>query len=378
MSFIQKYTKCFYSNDSDRFKKRELNIELLRIILMIFIVFHHLLLDKMKLLTLLNGIDSKYMDLYNVSGIVNSFLYVSVNCFFLISGFFGIKLNFKKIISIFLTTFLYVLIFMILGVIFKVTTFNFDIIKNLLFCTEQYWYIYVYILMVAFSPILNLIVQNTSEKQAKYFTLILLLFFSTWMFIRPYAAFIINNGAHFLFGCYMYLVGAWIKKYNLFSKIKYYFTSYILLSISNAMIFAYKLNVLKDGYNAFFVYSHNNPIVIISSIMFFRAFCNLHIKDSPSTRNIILFFSKSVLGIYILHGIPLLVGSVDKVFNMLFDVQKITALLYSFCLAIVLFTVCLIIDKILKIVFNKPILKISEKISILLKKCYNGLLFLLS
>lgn len=79
-------------------KQFDYGIEILRILLMIFIVAHHAIVHEIGFSALQSGQWSgNYTQVYSFC---NSFLIVSVNVFFLISGYFGVKRNAKKAISL--------------------------------------------------------------------------------------------------------------------------------------------------------------------------------------------------------------------------------------------------------------------------------------
>ena len=73
-------------------KPRESNFELLRIVAMIFIVAHHFLIA--------SGNINYYSPTLCGGEFANSFLVCGVDCFILISGYFGIKCNVYKFLKI--------------------------------------------------------------------------------------------------------------------------------------------------------------------------------------------------------------------------------------------------------------------------------------
>lgn len=73
--------------------QRQGNIELLRIVCILFVLIIHLNLN----VILRNDTTSVLMN--NVALVVNSFVVVAVNCFVLISGYFSIRLRIKSLVS---------------------------------------------------------------------------------------------------------------------------------------------------------------------------------------------------------------------------------------------------------------------------------------
>lgn len=74
-------------------KNRESKFELLRIVCMIFVITEHLVPH-------ITDMQNVYGVGYYVGNIANSFCVVAVNCFVLLSGYFGIKMKLKKILQL--------------------------------------------------------------------------------------------------------------------------------------------------------------------------------------------------------------------------------------------------------------------------------------
>lgn len=75
-------------------KKRESNFELLRIICMLMIVMSHIIMFHPSTLESTSGIN------YYIGNIVKSFVVVAVNCFILISGYYGINFKLNKLLKL--------------------------------------------------------------------------------------------------------------------------------------------------------------------------------------------------------------------------------------------------------------------------------------
>lgn len=106
---------------------RQSNIELLRIVCMFCIVFHHFLVHAVFPDSL--DSDASLNSGNTISIITNGFLYIGVNCFILISGFYGVKLRWKNIASLFIACALYG----VLGYLFHLWYNGSSIGKNLIY-----------------------------------------------------------------------------------------------------------------------------------------------------------------------------------------------------------------------------------------------------
>ncbi len=79
-------------------KTRASNFELLRLVCMFYIVLHHFIVHGLKSA----GYWGEAINIYSV--ISNSFIIVGVNCFVLISGYFGIQSSWKGFIHLYVAT----------------------------------------------------------------------------------------------------------------------------------------------------------------------------------------------------------------------------------------------------------------------------------
>ena len=85
-------------------------MELLRLVLMFFIVMHHCLI---KCGVMNAGFDNgENLDL--LAAFLDPFFFVGVNCFVLISGYFGIEFKFKGLYKLFVQCAFYALLFYLL------------------------------------------------------------------------------------------------------------------------------------------------------------------------------------------------------------------------------------------------------------------------
>lgn len=74
-------------------KKRDVQLELVRIIGMLFIVTHHLLINNIGFSTIMNGIEDAQIPRFLCGAFINCIVIVGVNLFFLLSGILGLSLS---------------------------------------------------------------------------------------------------------------------------------------------------------------------------------------------------------------------------------------------------------------------------------------------
>lgn len=86
--------------------KRLSSMELLRIFSMLFIIISHLNIYGINWGGKSVPIEDNIC-LYNIGGVIAPFCVIGVNLFFLLSGYFSIKHNWKKWINIIITVYIY-------------------------------------------------------------------------------------------------------------------------------------------------------------------------------------------------------------------------------------------------------------------------------
>ncbi|MDQ0196275.1 acyltransferase [Paenibacillus wynnii] len=352
--------------------KKDLNIELLRIILMLFIIMHHLLLNGFGL----RGITMNNYDQLNILwGGINAFLVVAVNIFFIISGYYSIRISMKKIVNIALMVYFYFILISLCFVLLGKEQINIDLIKSVIFPISSYWFILVYIILSVFSPLINKMLENCNKVMLTHFLISAGLIFCVYGFIIENPTIGVNNGYSLIFAFFLYIIGYYLRHHFNRNKNKYVFLLvYFVISGFNgllAMLFIF----LDKGTVAWTLYNYNNPLVVIGSVSLFLYFKDLNIENNKLSRTI-YYASNSVLAVYIIHSS----SSVATYFNQFlrnysiklnFLLNTVFLLLYS----IAIFCVCAFIEEMVrKKLFLNIFNKFSNNISNKLTKLINNLI----
>lgn len=337
---------------------RELNIELLRIILMIMIVCHHFLM-RGRGLHLLYTSGSTHVNDDNLQGLfIDSFLIMTVNCFIFISGYYGIKFRIKTILSLFIQAVTYSILFDVVFSLMDGDGLSFDMVWNGLLSIPngQWWFITAYFFLYLLSPFLNLAKKHLTKFQFLYILgIFTLINFVVAFTLDPSPLGVLNGYSLFSFIC-IYFYGQAFSTYLSINKGKwFFFTIYITCSL---LIFTMFFVCLKHfsvdlGWTAF---SYNNPLVLISAISFFFFFKNLKISYTK-----ISFFSSSVLAVYLVHEHPRSADFITENLNV-FATQYMIGNVYFtfFCIALLLFLACTLFEKV-RLAVTGPILNFLIK-----------------
>lgn len=275
-------------------KTRDSNIELMRLICLIMITIHHRIVFTIsKVPIILDGQgEIDYLTAINI--IVNAFCYIGVNCFVLISGYYGINLKWKKLYGLCVACTFYMLIRNLL-VAGGIIDDNFFSIRNLLMplTSNTYWFITDYVILCLLSPILNKAIQNLKKKE---FLLILFAFTIANIYFGYGFLKYNSNGHNVSQFVYLYLIAAYIRRYVKIQEINRNYSLYIYILASLAFGI---LSIISHYYHIpkFRSFAYNNPLLLVSSISFL-----LYMLSFRFQNNIINWMASSALAIYLIPG----------------------------------------------------------------------------
>lgn len=329
-------------------KERESNMELLRIISMVFVLVSHASYTSLGSPTqtdISTSLDSVFL-----RALSESFSKVCVNAFILISGWYGIRvrrIRFAELISqvLFISIILY-FVMRSLGLT-RIISMN-EWIDLLLFKHLGYWFVRAYIILYLFAPILNKFVENVDKNKLMTF---LIAFYSV----------------QFVYGFYHY--GGWYAGgYSPLSFIGLYFIArymrlypnkytqfnkfidlllYVIISVFTVICSLSLAYFLGKGGMVLFLYS--SPLVILSSVFFFLFFTKLSFQSQ-----FINWISVSCFSVYLVHTSPYIFKNyyID-VIRYWYEIEsRIPFILYTSGLIAFFFVFSVCFDKVRIIVWN--------------------------
>lgn len=272
---------------------RQSNMELLRIVAMIMVVVLHF--DGASL-----GLPQPEGDIASVSAgdwwkmIVESFAIVGVNCFVLISGYFGINLRWSALWRYTLQCLFYTV-----GIYLVVAAFGhrFEWSKFAdylhIFTDSPYWFVPAYLGLLLFSPAINAAMQAMSRTMTGVTILMLLLVncYAGW-----YVGMDFNRAGYTTVNFIMlYAIARYIRIYlpaltqpRLPLRLAYLATYLIATAMTVALLL----------FDAKAIY-YNSPFVIMASVALMLLFATLRFQS-----NIINFFASSAFSVYLVHMHP--------------------------------------------------------------------------
>ncbi len=160
---------------------------------------------------------------YNGAWLLECFALCAVNCFAMATGYLmvGKTVKYRKLIPMWLTVFFYILLFLALGNRIVPGSVTGDDWWYLLPATAgTYWYFTAYVGLYFLLPFVNKAIEALSEKSFKTLLLVgFVLSSGIFLFSPGRDVFKLAEGYSVWWLLYLYLLGAGIKKYGLFSKI---------------------------------------------------------------------------------------------------------------------------------------------------------------
>ena len=286
-------------------KDRQMNYELLRIIAMLMIVCLHYLSKggalgdpKQELTT--NGY---------LAWLIEAFCLVAVNVYVLISGYFGVdsqNFTIRKPLKIWRQVWFYSvgigLIMLIAGAaswnLYQGMTYVFPVV------TEHYWFATAYLLLCLLMPFLNAGVENLDQKTFQWILIGMLLVFSVAKTVLPMQLPWDHKGYDAFWFVFLYLTGAYLKKYKISGGIKWlfvYVTGVFAIYLSFLMLQVVYLKLGKLGDFISYSYSYNYLFTYVASIGLFLAFANVGKNWKEKTQKIISTLAGATFGVYLIH-----------------------------------------------------------------------------
>lgn len=338
-------------------KTRDSNIELLRIVLMLMIILHHLIIHGSKLVQLASD-SYEPNDKTAIQLLLNSFIICAVNTFIFISGYFKISFNVKTLVSFILQSSFYSITIYIISCFCLEGYWSFGNIFRacIPILSAQWWLLSIYITIYILSPIINIGIDSLSKKQ-HLFTIILLSLLVTSFYITNFNkdSLTVNGSAMTLF-ILIYILGRFFKKHQI--NIKKGWLFYILCCIGLfSMVFIYY--TYFSHVLAWFLFIYINPFIIGAAITLFFTFNRFKIKSKLINKIAPLTF-----GVYLIHDSNPIRLELIKLMEYIddFNFNPIIWISITLSLALLVFIICIFIEKIRQIIFE-PILESILNIS---------------
>lgn len=315
---------------------RNSSIEALRIVAMSMVVLHHFIVHAIKL-------NEHENTLYLA---INPFFYAGVDIFFLISGYFLIKLNIKSLLKyVFMVGF-----FVFTGYLLSAYLTHEPIpyfIKRLCFpiTLSGNWFLAVYLGLLIISPILNMGLKSLSDKS-------LFKVMAVYSMFTAYSCFIGRNmvnsdGYGFGQGVYLYCLGYFISR-NVHFLSKFSSKTYLALAFFTLVVMSVLGAVYKNG----IFWHYNSPLMIATAALMLIGFSRYNYSSK-----VINSIAAASVGVYILQD-----GYFGNhfLYNWLNGVWYSSQGLYRISIFAMVFIAYWIVAWVMMNIFNKLFISVIE------------------
>lgn len=338
--------------------KRNLNLDLLRIVCMLMVVCLHACNHG----GLLDSVQPGTAN-YFVSNIIFAFCLLAVNCFVMLSGYFLCTSSFKlkKLVQVWGTAIFYSLAIYFVLVLAGLEQLSIkEVIKHCMVLTlNRYWFITAYLLMFMVFPFLNCAIKAMNKKTHLMCCCALLFIFSflhNLVYISDFGG--IEGGYSFLWFCILYIVAAYFRLYvpERIKRQRAMLPGYILasLAICGERFVAYYVTPYIFGsvkLTSLF-YSYNSICVVAATLCLFQFFRGLSVEGKVTNR-LIPSVAPLVFAVYLIHEQPALRPHLWEWLNPGQFAESPLAIPYVIACAITIFSVCCVIEWIRKTASTK-------------------------
>lgn len=352
-------------------KERNSNIELLRILSMLMIVFHHFSAHGN---FLYSGTDADVLYLY----FIQMWGKIGVVVFMLISGYFLVSvqtIRTSKIIKLWLQAVFYSLTIYIMAVGLNLT--NFSVVEFaqtfLPFSSNLWWFATAYFVLYLLSPFINKLLNGISQK-----SFIGLLLIET--FLWGILGMISRNGFQsneFISLTYFYTIGAYIKLYKndvKLSKGKNILYLVIVVVVTYSARVGLELLGTKTALFAQYaplVYDYRSPFAIAVAVLLFYLFKNINLSNIK----LINIISSATFGVYLIHDSNYIRPLIWKTIFHVNDYQNASYFIpYSIGVCLAVYAACTLVELLRIYILEKNYMKLVYRSEAKLNKAVNKVL----
>lgn len=328
-------------------KLRQTNIELLRIFSMLMVLVIHYNVGT-------NGQTTHEMVMsepFKFVGIASlkSLSFICVNCFIIISGYFGIRWKRKSLCNYLFQIAFWGGMIHIIAVGLGMANFSIKHLADnmLLFLVHGNWFFVSYLALYMLAPIMNAYIEKVETRQLGWMVLAFYSFQTLfgWIFKNCIE---FSQGLTFVSFMGLYLLGAYLKRSDLkcfgwkSSRDLAMYAGVGAICVIISMISNY-IGFEKD------IYSYISPLQILQTIYLFLFFKKIHVRSKYDKS--ILFFSTSAFAALLMHSWD---GVQIYRFGLLWIDNNLSfPFVFTMLYIVIFFVVACCLDKIRILVWNR-------------------------
>lgn len=312
-------------------KARQSNLELLRIIAMLFIMLGHTYVRLSD-----NGNEGVFGGSLFWKTMISTMVTTGVGVFIAISGWFGIRFKFRSLAKYLFLVFFTLFLIYGLAVAFKFADFSIQGVLTSCGFTDSYWFVLGYLGLFLISPLLNMFIDQASKKD---FQIVLLSYFVFQSYVSWLSGWYnYYDGYSIIMFAGIYLTAAYVRKYPIGwieqrASLLWIITILVITAIATFSLwkFGHAARQIRD----------DNPLIILAGILMLLSFKQLTFQSK-----IVNWLAASSFAVYLIHYSPFVYPYFMKGMRYLyyhFDGMIYAALLLMALL--VVFFICTLFDQ---------------------------------
>ena len=331
---------------------RNYGIDALRIVAMIMIPILHIIGHG----GILSTVKSFSVN-YDIVWLIKAAACCAVNCYGLISGYvgYGRKFRYSNILYLCIQVAFYTLI--ITGIFAVIEPGSVGIktfIKAALpFSSNIYWYFTSYFCMFFFIPFFNYLLEKLEKIQLDKLMLTILFIFSILPTLFQSDITKANKGFSPIWLAMLYLIGGYIKKYNITDKIRQWqcILGYLCCVVSAWIIELAVTYFFGQADERSYFLEYTSPAVLMCAVLLLLFFAKL--KVNKSTAKFIRFFAPLSFSVYLIHDETLIRAKfITASFTDYASLNPVLMILSIIGTALAIWLICSLIDKIRLLIFD--------------------------
>lgn len=328
-------------------KLRQTNIELLRIfsMLMVLVIHYNVGTNGQTTHEMVMSEPLKFVGIASLK----SLSFICVNCFIIISGYFGIRWKRKSLCNYLFQIAFWGGMIHIIAVGLGMTNFSIKHLADnmLLFLVHGNWFFVSYLALYMLAPIMNAYIEKVETRQLGWMVLAFYSFQTLfgWIFKNCVE---FSQGLTFVSFMGLYLLGAYLKRSDLkcfgwkSSRDLAMYAGIGSICVIISMISNY-IGFEKD------IYSYISPLQILQTIYLFLFFKKIHVRSKYDKS--ILFFSTSAFAALLMHSWD---GVQVYRFGLLWIDNNLSfPFVFTMLYIVIFFVVACCLDKIRILVWNR-------------------------
>lgn len=285
---------------------RNANMDLLRIVSMLLIVFLHSIDHS----GVLENAEHCSAGMYFYVRFTYALCQVCVNIYVMLSGYFLVTSQFrlKKLVTLWIEAVFYAFVLRLVFILTGAKPFS---LASLISCcfpilTGRYWFITIYVGLYLIFPFLNILIRAMDRKQHALLNICLFGLFSLWNSIHPSIAGMNSGGGWGLaWFVVLYLAAAWLRLYYTPDG-KFVRWLAVFVIIPALMVFLQCLlqwdimpRIVLSVVEHWFRY--DSAPVYIMTMCLFVGFLNIQIGNAK-VANVIRYVAPLTFGVYLIHA----------------------------------------------------------------------------